>query len=172
MTNAKLGVLAGLGAVALAAAGYYYLATTQRAAPPRSAVPAQPPVAEAPAQPPIAGAPGHPPIVGAPGHPPIAGAPQPEQREGKVQVDRTQAFTHFRVGNRNVKSIYADGPVVWVGTSGGAIRYDTRTDEFKLYDARNGLLSNGVFHVGKLRGRIVVGTSGGAIRYDTRTDEF
>lgn len=28
-------------------------------------------------------------------------------------------FAHFRVGNRNVKSIYADGGVVWIGTSGG-----------------------------------------------------
>ncbi len=90
-------------------------------------------------------------------HPPVG----PEQREGKVQVDRAQAFTHYRVGNRNVKAIYTDGPVTWVGTSGGAIRYDTRSDEFKLYDARSGLLSNGVFYVGKLKGRIAVGTYGG-----------
>jgi len=142
VTNLKLGVLAAVGAIVIAAAAYYFGKTHRE--------PAQEPVAAAPAAKPAA-----------PAHPPVAGHPPAQEREGKVQVDRTQAFTHFRVGNRNVKSIYTDGPVVWVGTSGGAIRYDTRTDEFKLYDARNGLLSNGVFYVGKLQGRIVVGTYGG-----------
>lgn len=94
-------------------------------------------------------------------HPPVADA-QP-QREGKVQVDPTAWFTHFRVGSKNVKSIYADGKLLWVGTSGGVIRYDTSTDDYKLYDATSGLLSNGVFHVSKLDGRIVVGTYGGGM---------
>lgn len=72
-------------------------------------------------------------------------------------------FSHFRVGNRNVKDMLADGPYVWVGTSGGVIRYDTRSDDYKLFDVRNGsLLANGVFHVGKLsKNRISVGTYGG-----------
>ena len=42
-----------------------------------------------------------------------------------------------------MKSIHVEGKVVWVGTSGGVVRYDTRDDSFKLFDARNGLLSNG-----------------------------
>lgn len=83
--------------------------------------------------------------------------------EGKVTVDRSQKFTHFRVGENNVKSIYADGPVVWVGTSSGLIRYDTSDDTFKLFDARSGLLSNGVFFVGKIRGKIAAGTYGGGL---------
>jgi ligand-binding sensor domain-containing protein len=70
---------------------------------------------------------------------------------------------HFRVGNRNVKRIFVDGEEVWVGTSGGVVRYDTRTDQYKLYDARSGLLSNGIFYVGKLDGRIAVGTYGGGL---------
>jgi ligand-binding sensor domain-containing protein len=101
-----------------------------------------------------------------PGHPPLDRAPdpsEPQPREGKVSVDPTRAFTHFRVGNKNVKRIFADGKVMWVGTSGGLVRYDTRTDEFKLYDTGNGLLSNGVFYVGKLNGRIAVGTYGGGL---------
>lgn len=103
------------------------------------------------------------------GHPTIANqaaAPQnapAQQHEGKVQVDPNAKFTHFRVGNRNVKSIFLDGKVLWVGTSGGVIRYDTSNDEYKLYDARNGLLSNGVFHVSKLDGKILVGTYGGGM---------
>ena len=83
-------------------------------------------------------------------HPPTA---QPAQqggeavREGKVTVDPTQAFTHFRVGNKNVKTIHAEGKVMWVGTSSGVIRYDTTNDQFKLFDTKNGLLSNGIFHI-------------------------
>jgi ligand-binding sensor domain-containing protein len=90
------------------------------------------------------------------GHPPMD-----QPREGKVQVDPNNKFTHFRVGNRNVKRIYAEGDVMWVGTSGGLIKYNRKTDEYKLYDAKNGLLSNGVFYVGKVGKRIAVGTYGG-----------
>lgn len=105
-------------------------------------------------------APIHPPMGGVP-HPPVA--QQPVEREGKVTVDPAAKFTHFRVGNKNVKSIYLDGPVVWVGTSGGVVRYDTRDDSFKLFDARNGLLSNGMFYVGRVKGMIAVGTYGGGL---------
>lgn len=83
--------------------------------------------------------------------------------QGKVGVDPGAKFTHFRVGNRNVKGIFVDGSVVWVGTSGGVIRYDTASDDYQLYDARNGLLSNGVFHVGRIQDRIAVGTYGGGL---------
>lgn len=93
-----------------------------------------------------------------------AAAPaQAHVREGHVSYDRSAPYTHFRVGNRNVKSIYADGKIVWVGTSGGVVRYDTATEQYKLYDNKNGLLSNGVFYVGKLRDKIAVGTYGGGL---------
>lgn len=84
-------------------------------------------------------------------------------QSGKVEVNPDARFTHFRVGNRNVKSILLDGKVLWVGTSGGVIRYDTTNDEYRLFDARNGLLSNGIFHVSKLDGKILVGTYGGGM---------
>ena len=106
-------------------------------------------------------APVHPPVAGMPQHPPVA--PSALEREGKVAVDPAARFTHFRVGNKNVKSIYADGKVIWVGTSGGVVRYDTGDDSFKLYDVRNGLLSNGMFFVGKVKGQIAVGTYGGGL---------
>lgn len=94
-----------------------------------------------------------------PNHPPVP----PPVREGKVTVDPAAKFTHFRVGNKNVKSIFADGPVIWVGTSGGVVRYDTRDDSFKMFDTKNGLLSNGMFYVGKVKGKIAVGTYGGGL---------
>ena len=95
------------------------------------------------------------------------------QREGKVGSDPAQKFTHFRVGNKNVKRIHVDGDLVWVGTSGGLVRYDTARDDYKLYDTQSGLLSNGVFFVGKLGGRIAVGTYGGGLSLlDPKTDKW
>ncbi len=96
------------------------------------------------------------------GHPPVAegGAPP---TQGTVKVDPKAKFVHFRVGNRNVKDILSEGNVVWVGTSGGVIRYDTKTDQYKLFDTRAGLLSNGVFHLSRLDGKLVVGTYGGGM---------
>jgi len=133
-----------------------------------------------------------------PGHPPVSrgegltDAPQPDmgtispmhpptnqgelmdrQRSGKVHLDTKAKFTHFRVGNSNVKSIYVDKNITWVGTSGGVIRYDTNTDDFRLFDNTNGLLSNGVFFINKLNGRIFVGTYGGGLSvYDESHDKW
>lgn len=105
-------------------------------------------------------------------HPPV-GASDGPVRQGKVQVDPNAKFTHFRVGNRNVKSMLLDGKTLWVGTSGGVIKYDTATDEYRLFDARNGLLSNGIFHVSKLDDRILVGTYGGGMSlYDAANDKW
>ncbi|WP_197970487.1 ligand-binding sensor domain-containing protein [Denitratisoma oestradiolicum] len=101
----------------------------------------------------------HPMMSGMGQHPEVP----PPQREGKVVVDPNAKFTHFRVGNKNVKSMYLEDKVLWVGTSGGLVRYDTRDDSFKLYDARNGLLSNGVFYVGRIKGQIAAGTYGGGL---------
>lgn len=84
------------------------------------------------------------------------------------------SFTHFRVGNRNVKGMVAVDGAVWVGTSGGAIRYDLKSDDYKLYDVNNGsLISNGVFHVSKVDDNIVVGTYGGGMSvFDTKTQTW
>jgi ligand-binding sensor domain-containing protein len=104
------------------------------------------------------------------------------QSEGPATRDLTQVmdetnnpkFTHFRVGNRNVKSIYAETDTVWVGTSGGVIRYDSTTDDYRLFDVRNGLLANGVFHVSRwTEDKMLVGTYGGGLAiYDENKDKF
>ena len=108
-------------------------------------------------------------------HPPLATAGQapPIEREGKVEVDRLAKFVHFRTGSRNVKDMLIDGKVLWVATSGGLIRYDTSTDKFRLFDNQNGLLSNGIFHVSKVKGKIVAGTYGGGLSlYDEAKDRW
>lgn len=111
-------------------------------------------------------------VPASPAPSPAPAQPAP-QREGKVGADATQKFTHFRVGNKNVKRIYADGDTVWVGTSGGAVRYDTRTDEYKLFDTQSGLLSNGVFYVGRLGEHVAVGTYGGGLALlDAKTEKW
>lgn len=72
-------------------------------------------------------------------------------------------YSHFRIGNKNVKSIYPDGKITWVGTSGGVVRYDTTDDSFKIFDNQSGLLSNGIFWVGRIKQKITVGTYGGGM---------
>ncbi len=72
-------------------------------------------------------------------------------------------FVHFRTGNRNVKDLLVDGSILWVATSGGLIRYDTSDDSHTLIDNSNGLLSSGIFHVGRVNGHITAGTYGGGM---------
>ena len=126
-----------------------------------------------------------------PGHPPVntgnqsaaqdAGqqpvkqqvAQQDEGRSGKTPEDPKSKFTHFRVGNSNVKSIFIDGKDVWVGTSAGVIRYNTATDDFRFFDQKDGLISKGIFNIGKLDGRIAVGTYGGGMSlFDSATNRW
>lgn len=88
----------------------------------------------------------------------------PQSSSGQDAVDPAAKYTHFRVGNRNVKAMLADTKLVWVGTSGGIIRYDIGNDKYDLFDVNNGsLLSNGVFHISKHGGRLFVGTYGGGL---------
>ncbi len=79
-------------------------------------------------------------------------------------------FTHFNVGQRNVKSIFVDGNIAWVGTSGGVIEYDMTTGAHISHNVNSeALLSNGVFHVSKINGKIAAGTYGGGLSlYDTQ----
>jgi ligand-binding sensor domain-containing protein len=136
-------------------AGLYAMREKQEAAAPATTAGAIQPGAVMP--------PGHPAVSRGdqPGSP--SGSPQEDLRTGKTTEDPKTKFTHFRVGNSNVKSIFIDGKEVWVGTSGGVIRYNTATDDFHFFDQKDGLLSKGVFTVGKLDGRIVVGTYGGGM---------
>jgi len=98
--------------------------------------------------------------AGLPKHSPMA---TPAARQPSASTPPGVEFEHFRVGNRNVKAILSDGDVMWVGTSGGVVRYDLETDEHRLFDVRSGLLSNGIFHLSKLGDRLAVGTYGGGL---------
>lgn len=84
-------------------------------------------------------------------------APREKPAEARVEV------THFRVGQRNVKSIYADAGAVWVGTSDGLIRYDVSKDRTELFDRKDGLPSSSVFFVGRARGQMLAATAGGGL---------
>jgi ligand-binding sensor domain-containing protein len=89
--------------------------------------------------------------------------PAPVVEGAVAKASEAQKIIPFHVPDRNVKSIYAEGKVAWIGTTGGIVRYDTSNDSFKSYHAGNGLLSNGVFFVGKLKGKLAVGTYGGGL---------
>ncbi len=99
--------------------------------------------------------------------------PQSGQAHLDQIVDPDAKFTHFRVGQRNVKRLMADGDYMWVGTSGGAIRYHLASDDYRLFDIRSGLLANGIFYIGKLQDRIALGTYGGGLAiYDEPGDKW
>jgi ligand-binding sensor domain-containing protein len=154
--NAKVAGLLAIAAGAIVAGAYVLdgkedkrvgdVASTPKAAPVRqAAIPAS-----------------HPALP--PSHPPVAVAPPgAEARAGRVQVDPARPYTHFRVGNNSVIAIYGDGNVMWLGTSGGIVRFDTVTREFRKYDAHDGLRANGILYLGKLQGKISVGTYGGGL---------
>lgn len=103
-------------------------------------------------------------------------APSAEPAASSTALSNTapsNKFNQFEVGNRNVKSIFPDGDTVWIGTSGGAVRYDTVHDDYQLYSVRNGLLANGVFHVTRVADRIAVGTYGGGLAlFDQPNDDW
>ena len=145
------GVLLIAAAGLLLAAGGYYLGSSKTPpAPPVAATPPAP-VAQPPAAAPVT--PTQPQVgrlepgaqMPATGHPPLPRAAAPTQGAAIGTTATNRKFTHFRVGNRNVKAMLADGDLVWVGTSGGVVRYDLKTDSHRLFDNRGGLLSNGIF---------------------------
>lgn len=79
----------------------------------------------------------------------------------------------FHVGQRNVKALFAEPGITWIGTSGGLIRYQQSGGKYTLYDNKTGLLSNGVFYVGRVRDQIWVGTYGGGLSvYDAEEDDW
>ena len=128
------------------AAGAYWLGTRQAASPPAATAHKTTPAAPAIS----------------------AAAPKPA---GHAVLD----FTHFRVGNRNVKAILADGDEIWIGTSGGVIRYNRKSDQHRMYTTKTGgaLLSNGIFHLSRIGDRIFVGTYGGGLSiYDKANDKW
>lgn len=87
----------------------------------------------------------------------------PGSATGTAAAPAQLDFVHFRVGNRNVKHLLVDGGVLWIGTSGGLIRYEIATGRFTTYDNTSGLLSNGVFRVARIGDELHVGTYGGGL---------
>lgn len=54
----------------------------------------------------------------------------------------------YSLNTRNVKVLTSQGNDLWIGTSKGAIRYDTTTpDSYRVFDNKNSLLSNGIFSI-------------------------
>lgn len=110
-----------------------------------------------------------------PKHPNIPSGISPKLPPVSLPGSQTTAsgnkYTHYRVGKSNVKSILADGNLMWIGSSGGVIRYDMAKDEHRIFDVRSGLLSNGVFHLSKINDQLAVGTYGGGLSLFENTTE-
>ncbi len=98
----------------------------------------------------------------------IAAVAAPPEAE---KVGGLRSSISFDFGTANVKHVLIDGKLTWLGTSDGLIRFDNLSGEKRVYDNKTGLLSNGVFYVGKIDGRIWVGTYGGGLSIlDTDTN--
>lgn len=106
--------------------------------------------------------------------PAVTAPAAPHAANNAAMMAGSDRFVHYSVGNRNVKSMAADGDTIWVGTSMGVVRYDTRTDQSKIYSVESGsLLSNGVFHVSRYKDKLLVGTYGGGMSVmDLKTEKW
>ncbi len=81
----------------------------------------------------------------------------------KRTVGALRKSVRFRFERANVKALLPDGDITWIGTSKGLGKHWTKSGRRMVYDNRSGLLSNGVFYLGKINGEIWVGTYGGGL---------
>jgi len=72
---------------------------------------------------------------------------------------------NFSLNARNVKVLRSKDNTLWIGTSMGVIKYDTSSiNNYKVYDNRNGLLSNGIFSIlNSKNNQTWIGTYGGGL---------
>jgi ligand-binding sensor domain-containing protein len=102
--------------------------------------------------------------AGAPGASAQDQAPAPHAAGGpEASLRGLRDIINFDMGARNVKDILIDGRIVWLGTSNGLIKYDAFTGATKTYNNRNGLFSNGVFHISRVGDDMWIGTYGGGL---------
>ena len=88
-----------------------------------------------------------------------------------AKYSKGEKFSHilksdnFSLTARNVKVLSSKGNILWIGTSMGVIKYDTSTiNNYKVYDNRNGLLSNGIFSIlNRKNNQTWIGTYGGGL---------
>lgn len=96
-------------------------------------------------------------------------------------MNNPKSFTHYRHDHNDPSSISADtifcmiaqGPFMWLGTTSGLNRFDTRTGEVKRYLVADGLPSNIIYTLLKGEANFLwLGTSKGISRFDTQSETF
>jgi len=94
----------------------------------------------------------------------------------RVSAGRVDAFSQLTSGLANdvVYGVAVDGPTVWVATAAGLSAYDTRRDEWQLYDVTNTLMHEPWCYAVTTNERsvLVAVWGGGVIERDHRTGRF
>ncbi len=97
----------------------------------------------------------------------------PHQQQVTKHHENYGLIGSFSTGPQSyVRSLFADGDAIWVGTTEGIIQVDTRTgDPLKTYSMEDGLLSPYVFAINKgPRGQYWFGTNNGGLSlFDGKT---
>ncbi len=77
-------------------------------------------------------------------------------------------WTTWQIGDVIVRTLHADGPLIWIGTSNGLIRFDRKKEEHRVFTTKDGLLSNVIvsIHSGRGKDRWVGTYGGGLVRFD------
>lgn len=89
--------------------------------------------------------------------PSATATPAPEKRGPTYPYDK------YEVGDWSVNAIHADDREIWVGTTGGVVRYKVGDKDYEFFDNMSGLLSNGILSIEKSGDEIWLGTYGGGL---------
>ncbi|GAB2531857.1 ligand-binding sensor domain-containing protein [Spirosoma aerophilum] len=87
---------------------------------------------------------------------------------------KQESYKTSSLSNNQVHCLYESSTgQLWVGTNGGLNRYDSRTQTFKAYRQKDGLVNEVIQSIVEdERGRLWLSTNKGLSRFDTRTGHF
>ncbi|HET6371344.1 MAG TPA: two-component regulator propeller domain-containing protein [Nitrospiria bacterium] len=99
----------------------------------------------------------------------------PESKGEGISSNTLPAWTSWSIGEVVIRALAVEKNTLWIGTSNGLIEFNKKTENHRVYNTRDGLVSNVIVSITVDRhGNKWFGTYGGGLtRYDGRTwEEF